>query len=106
MTFSIPAPRAALLVLLGALAGCQPTAEEKAARNDARTDAGTPPGNSTKMTHSSSNDPTIANTAEASALKSRASAAATPGQRSESRTKGPGAPDTSGRSHQERPRNR
>lgn len=86
-----------------ALAACGPTASEEAARNDSPRAVGTPPDNSfTSGNLIETNDPDIANTAEASRLETRADASATPQARVKGDVMGEGAPDTSGRAHQER----
>lgn len=106
MAFKIwPAQIAAVAALV--LAACGPTASEEAARNESLDAAGTPPDNSfTSGNLIQTNDPDIANTAEASRLESRADASATPRERAKGDVMGEGAPDTSGRAHQERPRDR
>lgn len=89
------------------LAGCGPTRSEEAARNASASGAGEPAGNlitAPNMVETSS--PEIANTAADSAREARAGAMGTPEERAKGSVMGPGAPDTSGRAHQERPKER
>jgi hypothetical protein len=97
----------ASLFILAAVTACGPTETERAARNASAGGAGEPAGNLiTPPDLIETSSPEIANTAEASALESRARGMATPRERAEGSVGGPGAPDTSGRAHQERVKDR
>lgn len=80
-----------------ALGACQPTSSDDAGRNESP-----PPNSLAPGAPIETSDPDIANTAEASRLESRAGANATPQERVKGDVMGEGAPDTSGRAHQER----
>ncbi len=89
------------------LAACSPSPSEQAARNASASGAGEPAGNLvTPPNIVETSRPETANTAEASALETRARSMATPQERAPGSVGGPGAPDTSGRAHQERPKER
>lgn len=89
------------------LSACDPTPAEEAARDNAPRAAGTPPGNlQVPVTPIETSSPEIANTAEASRIETKADAAGTPQSRAPGSVQGEGAPDTSGRAHQERPSER
>lgn len=104
-TTKISAGTAALLATM--LVACDTPPSVEAARNESRTDASEPPGNLvTAPNMIETSNPEIANTAAQSAIESRAGAMATPQERAPGSVGGPGAPDTSGRAHQERPKER
>ena len=98
------AAAAGFLGLVTALAACQPSASENAAIEQSKPGVGPAPDNVfTQGNVGEASDPAIANTAAESHRRSRAAADATQQERTPGHTKGPGAPDTSGRASQERP---
>ena len=104
----MPGIQAKIVVALGlaALAGaaCSPTPSEEAARNEVRDISGYPAGNTFPPTNViETSSPEIANTAEASMLRSKAGAAGTQQECNAGFVKGEAATDTSGRASQERP---
>ena len=104
-TTKISAGTAALLATM--LVACDTPPSVEAARNESRTDASEPPGNLvTAPNMIETSNPEIANTPAQSGIESRAGAMATPQERAPGSVGGAGAPDTSGRAHHERPKER